>query len=270
MQSEIEDLLNCEHCFEPFEEHYQPIILPCCDKTICNTCVQQIEKQAKENKFECIACNQVEMMPKNGFQVVSEPNTQLMANHAREKLRGQEAEKLKQNLHDLENKINKLMFEIDDGECSIRKDCNRLRKQVQLAKENKIAEINKHYEGLLKKIDTFEEKLVRKYKEMNISKQQDNEFVRLVNESIQQQKDYLMQLKINDKETKACNEKIDDLKTKIEKERKNIKKTIFNNQYMKFEANTTSLDEASLGKLIQDTFDFDVIKFIISLSFVFF
>jgi hypothetical protein len=259
-QSEIEDLLNCEHCSEPLEEHYHSIILPCCDKTICNTCVQQIEKQAKENKFKCIACNQVEMMPKNGFQVSEPPNTQLIANQTRERLRGQAAEKLKQNLHDLENRINKLMFEIGDGECSIRKDCNQLRKQVQLAKENKIAEINKHYEGLLKKIDTFEEKHVRKYNEMNImSKQQDNEFVKLVNDSIQQQKDYLMQLKINDKETKACNEKIDDLKKKIEKERKNIKKSIFNNQCMKFEANTTSLDEASLGKLIQDTFDFDVI-----------
>jgi hypothetical protein len=261
-QSEIVELLNCEHCSQPYDQYYQPRILPCCDKTICSTCVKLIQKQLKDNKFKCIACNKVDIMPKDGLQV-SEPDAKPL-----EKLKGPEAERIKQNLRYLESLINKLTFEIDNGECLIRKNCSQLRKQVQSAKENRINEINKHCEGLLKKIDLFEEKRIRKYKEMNLLKQQDDEFIKLVNESIQQQKDYLMQLKINDKETIACNEKIEELKTKIEKERKNIKKSVFDNQFLKFEANTTSIDEALLGKLIQDTFDFDVISLILKLFFL--
>jgi len=65
----ISELLNCGHCSQPYNEFYSPKILPCCGKTICKTCVEQIEKQVKNFQFKCIVCKQQEMMPKNGFQV---------------------------------------------------------------------------------------------------------------------------------------------------------------------------------------------------------
>jgi hypothetical protein len=64
-QSEIIDLLKCENCSQQYDV---PRILPCCDKTICNTCVQLIEKQSK-NKFKCIVCKENETIPKNGFKI---------------------------------------------------------------------------------------------------------------------------------------------------------------------------------------------------------
>ena len=46
-QSEIKELLHCEHCSQSYGDYYQPKILSCCGKTIYGTCVQLIENQVK-------------------------------------------------------------------------------------------------------------------------------------------------------------------------------------------------------------------------------
>jgi len=97
--------------------------------------------------------------------------------------------------------VNKLIFEQENGEHLITEDCQELRRQVQLAKEEKIEEINKHYDALFLKIDTYEEKCRRNYKEMNDAKKKANELIKSVNESIQQQNAYLRQLTIDGKKT---------------------------------------------------------------------
>jgi hypothetical protein len=260
-QSEITELLNCEHCSHPYDEYYPPRILPCCEKTICYKCVQITQSKVKDNIFKCIACNQDEKIPSNGF-IVNRAVVRLIAKQPKEISRGQEAEKLKQNIREVENLNNKLIFEMGNGEYLVNEDCKELRRQVQLAKEEKIQEINKHCDALFVKIDIFEEKCISKYNEMNEPKQKANELINLVNDSIQQQNMYMRQLNIDDKDTMARNEKMSELKEKIETERKNIKKSMFENQIMRFEANKTLLEKDFLGKLILGKFDLDVISFI--------
>ncbi len=68
-QSEITDVLNCEHCYQPYGEYYPPRILPCCGKTICYVCVQLTENQIKHNKYKCFICKKEETIPSNGFLV---------------------------------------------------------------------------------------------------------------------------------------------------------------------------------------------------------
>jgi hypothetical protein len=257
--SQIIELLTCENCSQPFDEYYPPRMLPCCGKTICYTCVQLTKKQVKNNEFKCIVCNKDETIPKNGFQV-DRTAARLIAKKPKEISRGQEAEKLKQNICDLDKLVKKLIFEMDNGEYLITEDCQELRRQVQLAKEEKIEEINQQCDLLFIKIDTYEKTCISKYKEMNDAKKKANELIKSVNESIQQQNAYLRQLKIDDNETSECNQKMDELKEKIEKERKNIKKSMFDNQIMKFEVNVTQLNEEILGKLILRKFDFTVIN----------
>ena len=90
-------------------------------------------------------------------------------------------------------------------------------------------------------------------------KQKANKLIKSVNESIKKQNEYLKQLMIDENEAIKCNQKMDELKAKIEEERKNIKKSMFDNQIMKFETNTATIGEEFLGKLMQHTFDFTVI-----------
>jgi len=254
--SEIKDLLICENCSQPYEEYETPKMLPCCGNTICYKCVQLTENQVKNNKFQCIVCNDVDTIPKNGFQI-NQLAVRLLRKKPQEISRGPEADKLKKNIFELENLVNKLIFEIENGDHLITEDCKELRRQVQLVKEEKIEKINKHCDALFLKIDTYEEKCKNKYKEMNESKKKANELIKTVDESIQQQNAYLRQLKIDEKETMECNQKMEELIEKIENERKNIKKSMFGYQAMKFNANSSSIDEEFLGNL---TLDFTVIN----------
>ena len=76
---------------------------------------------------------------------------------------------IKQNLLHLESLVNNLLFEMDNGDYIITEACKELRRQVQLAKEEKIEEINQQCDALFLKIDAYGEKCKSKYKEMNES-----------------------------------------------------------------------------------------------------
>jgi hypothetical protein len=263
-ESEIKDLLKCEHCSKPYGDYYPPKILSCCGKTACNTCVMQIENQLKNNKYKCIACSELDTMPKNGFNV-NHAVAKLIEKQPKEIPRGLEAENLKQNLGELHDLVKKLLFEMENGEYLITEDCRELRRQVQLAKEEKIEEINKYCDALIVKIDTYEEECKSKYKQMNEQKEKANDLINLVNKSINQQNAYLRQLAIDDKEVFECNQKMNQLKTQIENERKSIKKSMLSNQTMKFEANKTKISEKILGELILLKFEFTVIIYFFKL-----
>jgi len=194
-------------------------------------------------------------MPKNGFQVNRAVSKLIVK---KEIPRGPEAQKLKQNISELENLVNKLLFEIENGEYLIAEDCRELRRQVQLAKEEKIEEINKHCDALILKLDAYEERCKSKYKEMNEQKQKANELIKSSNESINKQNAYLRKLTIDDKEAIDYIHKMNEFKTQIEEERKSIKKSIFS-YHMKFERNKTKIDEKILGELILPKFVFTVI-----------
>ena len=260
-ESEIKDILNCEHCFHVYDEYHPPRILLCCQKTICFKCVQLIERQAKNNKYKCISCNKESTIPEDGF-IVNNALAKLISKKPTEIPRGPEAEKLKQNLRDLENQVKKLLFDMDNGEYLITEDCRELRRQVQLAKEEKIEAINQNCDALLLKIDANEQKCLCKYKEMDESKKKANELIKSVNKTIQIQNAYLRQLKIDDKDIIASNQKIDELRTQIEKERKNMKKVMFDNQTMKFEANKATINEPFLGRLIYQNIELSVTIYI--------
>ena len=82
-QSEIIDLLKCENCSQQYDEYFPPRILPCCGKTLCYTCIQSIEKQLKNNKFKCIACNKEDTIPNNGLKSTSHVRQDLQCNKSK-------------------------------------------------------------------------------------------------------------------------------------------------------------------------------------------
>jgi hypothetical protein len=75
---------------------------------------------------------------------------------------------------------------MENGDFIITEDCKELKRQVQLAKEQKIEEINQQCDALFLKIDVYEGKCKNKYKNKNQSKQQADELIKLVKQSIQQ------------------------------------------------------------------------------------
>ena len=268
-QSVINKLLKCQHCNQSYEEYFSPRILPCCSKTICQHCVRFMARKSLENKsnemrslerrssrkttFKCLICQEESIMPSKGLPI-NEAVALLMSAQPIEVSRGAEAEKLKQNIIDLDNLANKLNFELDNGEHLIREHCTDLKRQVQLVKEERIREIRKKGDSLIERIENYQLNCIQKYQEMKkLKKIEKKELLTQVNNVIQKQKTYLNQLKINDNETIASNESLIEFKSRLEQERENVKNLVFNNQLMKFDVNTTKVGEELLGLLDFET-----------------
>lgn len=250
--SEIEELLKCQHCGQHYDEYYSAKILPCCNKTICYICVNSIEREAKHAKYKCIVCQIECEMPKKGFPV-NELVDKLIAKQPKEVSRGEEAERLKQLLADIEDMARKLTYDMENGEFLIKEESNELRAQVQLVKEEKIEEINKISDVLLEKIDFYEIQRLHDYREMIIVKEKLNTIINKANASIQRQRTYLNQLKIDDGKLKAFNQNLIELKVELERERARFRMAMFNDQSLKFEANTTAISEELLGNMKTET-----------------
>ena len=226
-QSEIEDLLKCEHCTQPYYEYYPPRTLPCCEKTICYKCIQTIQNSVKDSKFKCISCGEEDSMPKKGF-LVNKVISKLIEKQPKEVHRGDEAEKLKQNIVCLEDILNKMSFEMKNGEYLIKEECRELERQVQLIKEKRIEEIEQQTNRFFQKIENFEQKRIRKFHQMQEPLQRADDLINEVNSFIQHKKDYLKQLILNDKETMNSNEKLKEIREKLDKEREELKNEMLN------------------------------------------
>ena len=168
-----------------------------------------------------------------------------------------DTDRLKQNIIHLKRLINRLLFQKENGDHLIKEDSKELRRQVQLAKKEKIEEINRLCDSLFLKIDIYEKKCKCncKCKEINDSNKRANELIKSANESIHQQKAYLRQLKIDEKETVECNQMMYEMKKKIKKERKFMTNLIFGNEAMKFKPNSNSNDEEFIGELVHQKFE---------------
>ena len=147
-------------------------------------------------------CQEVGHIPAKGFPV-NDVLVQLIEQQPCEIYRGVEAEKLKDNLNNLEILTEKLSFEIENVEYLIEKECSELRRLVLLAKEERIEEINQLSDKLIEKIDIHQKCSIQKFFEMNESKQKAKELINQVNISIKQHKIYLNQLKIEDNKTNS-------------------------------------------------------------------
>ena len=256
-QSDIADLLKCDNCKRLYDAYDQPMILPCCDKTICSSCVELIQKNVKNNKFKCISCDEEDFMPKKGFSV-NKAISKLIEKQPKEVFRGDEAQKLKSNIKSLEETLNKYLFEIENGEYLIKEECKELERQVQLAKEKRIEEIEKQTDILFKQISDSQESCIQKYNEIKLDQYIfDIDRYSLINETnklIQNNKTYLQQLTLNDKETINSNEKLKEMKEILENEREQFKNKMFSSQLIEFEANNSTIDENLIGRLIETTF----------------
>lgn len=245
-QSFISNLLKCQNCNLKYDEYDLPRILPCCGKTICKKCLKLIDRQTKNNKFTCILCNEENYIPSKGFPV-NELAAKLVSEQPKEVYRGEESEKLKSNLVNLEILTSKLSFEIENGEDMIKEHCIELRRLVQLAAEQRVNEINNYGELLVQQINDYEKDCTKQLAISDETKKQSSNVIFQVNLFLSEQRLYLNRFTINDKETLESNEKFSMLKSVLEKERLNVKKSTFNGKLMKFETSEFGLDQKTLG-----------------------
>jgi hypothetical protein len=248
-QSKIEnDLLKCDQCNLPFDQYCEPKFLPCF-KTICTKCVSKIEEEATNKCFKCEICSRDHCIPDGGF-TLNEKIYNLLTCEQMEISRGREYEQLQNNLGKIETFSSRLRFDSDYSKDVIREHCNEQIRLVQLSTENKIEQINKINEVLIKFFKNYEIKCSQSSsKNSDFIKEITNKLFNNIECFLKDKKRYLKQYKTDDEETKMFNKISEELQKELQKENKKLTSFIFGNELIKFKSNSNEINEHELGTI---------------------
>lgn len=242
-ESKIVKLLLCQKCSKRYDEYDEPRILPC-GKTLCSKCVQ-----ALVNEFTCDLCSNGHLIPQNGFPI-NEIVLNLISEQPNEVYRSRESELLKTNLNQLESLATDVKFDLDNRGDKVKDHCIELKRQVQLATEQKIQEINEFNKKFLKEVDQYEKECIQKLANNNSEVNPAVEsLMSEVKKFLVDKRLYLGRFQISEEEIFTSNEKANELKTHLEFYKMIIKRLTFNNKLLEFEANKNQLEEIHLGYL---------------------
>jgi len=228
----INEILNCNKCQEKLDD---PKILPCGDY-ICSRCVSSI--YVNNNKFQCIVCNELHIMPEKGLPTSKKLLT-LISMHPAEVYRSKTVEQLKESLKEMREKSKCLSFSALNGIDFIKEYCLNLINDVQIDTEKLIKQINDY------EISCFESyakvKQDTKDKFVNTA----NELDRFESKWIE----YLKQIKIDDDAiSNAYNEALN-LNERASEEQLSLENLILNEKGLKFELNVAKPVESIIGSL---------------------
>lgn len=221
-------------------------MLPC-GKTICNICIEILD-DLKQNEFTCDLCSEEHLQPKKGFPI-NEIVAELIREQPNEVYRSKESEMLKTNLSKLEQLVHDVKFDMENGVDKIKDHCIELRRQVQLATEHKIQEINSFNDSFIKQIDHYEKECAQKLAINQEFKPLLETAIEEIKKFLIEKRHYLGRFQISEEEIYNSNEKSNEFRSHLEFQKLNIKSLTFNNKLLEFETNKNRLDEIDLGFL---------------------
>jgi hypothetical protein len=248
----INNLLKCDKCIQNFSKYDQPKSLPC-GKIICDKCETLIYKESnKERKFKCTLCSNEHSIPDEGFNL-NDLAYSLITAKPKEIWRGKKYEQLKINLNKIEQLVQELKLNYENGADKIKEHCIEQRRLVQLSTEKKIEKINKINEELINQINDFESQCIISFsKKENSIKIKLNLLVDEADKFLKEKQDYLKQLKIDKEEIKKFNEISEDLQTKLKNELNIKNNTIFGDNLIKFNSNICNVEQDIIGNIDYD------------------
>jgi len=184
---------------------------------------------------------------KKGFPLCK-PLYKILSKSSNAIYRGEQIEKLAANIKFIENELRKMEFDLNHGTDVIKDHCIELRRQVQLATELKIQELNQANKRLIKQIDDFETECINNYNKWNKTKH--NRYNKRLNEykiAHEESSKYLQNVEINEKTVILLNTKSNELKSKLAFDKQEIESFIFNEKILRFKASTDS--DLTVGEL---------------------
>lgn len=244
--------MNCVYCKKEYEAARK---LPCCDRLLCHECTRRIKEKSRSGMYKCLLCKKADKHPKQSF-LFNEIADELEQQLEKQRLTPQREDNAEMTI--LKEALCKLSNEIDEPEFIIYDHFNKLRNDVQLAKEetlmkefgidhdDKISEEDPLFQAIINSSEELMNQLTKSNEEIheNYSTECEvhakaKEVVCIANNLINSQM-YMNQEPVSP-------ENIVLMTTKIEQERLNIKKKIFNNQLMHFDRADSFEQEKSLG-----------------------
>lgn len=152
-------------------------------------------------------------------------------------------------LDDIEKKLNETQFELANGEYVIKEYCREMRRQVQLAKEVKIYDLEKASDQFMQKIDAFEQDKLENCKRLSNK----SNFERKLDEI----KSDLNKWRDSDKSRLDPNEldRIIDARLDLLIQKRDIWSNLFKHETLDFFKKPDDPNGNSLGQLVSDTSD---------------
>ena len=170
-------------------------------------------------KFKCESCGNEHSKPVTGFPKNKIAND-FLTTPLQTIYRGESFETLKLHLKSIEESLNEITFDIENSDFKVKDHCVELRRLVQLSTEEKIEQINKQNDLLIKEIDDYERECLGKINKDEIAKLIEIEEIKL----FLQEKNIYLEHKTEENEMKESNQKVSDyeLELKEKKEREHL------------------------------------------------
>ena len=158
-------------------------------------------------------------------------------------------------INDIETKLNQIKSDLNNGDLTIQEHCVELRRQVQLAKEIKIQELEEISEKMMQKVNEYERDSLKTYSEMNKDPFKSSLHELKLEVSEWNYKGIEFEF-ANKKKFIDAIHKLNVLKSKVMGELDKLKYSIFaNNRMLNYRSFHSSLDSNLLGYLRLDSLD---------------
>ena len=247
-----EDIDNCFGCKN---KYYEPRLLPC-GNSLCHFCVTE-KTIVNVIEFECIMCKNIHQIPEDGFPLNSPLIYQLNKRVENDKMK--DVHKFKTIIADIGKKLEEAEFELSNGEYVIKEHCIELRRQVQLAKEEKIQLINDTSDDLIKRIDIYESDRLTSY--LKVNKDQFTNILSKIKSEISRCNENMLELVIGSKILNRELNLVRNLQARLATEKENIQSLLFKCELLEFfekYKNENVLGDLELSSF--DSIDFNKLK----------
>ena len=245
-------LVECEMCQSKLKEAK---ILLC--GHFCSNCVTQLTINVNETtrEFQCKSCDEIHMVPKNGFKSWKALDKFYSKELNLEEIyRGESAEKLKGNLKQIQKQIDELDYSLTNSIDTVKEHCVNLRNEVDLEAEITMKRIQDIRDEMITEIDIYQANCISNLESDKIQKEGFSGFIDELRSFHKEWSEYLKKYQINDSEINTVNNLVLELNQRFKKEKVNLDKMIFNKKSMKFVKNNSKFEKSFLGN-----FDFKTI-----------
>jgi hypothetical protein len=254
-QSDLKEFLNCQNCDIEYQD---PRILPCYE-FICSICIDSLtESKDDVDVFNCPYCKDVHQIPENGFQK-NKYIEKLILKKPREVYRCKEFEELKSRIETIDIKLNELNDNFEWGKNRIIDYCNKLREEINFAKNKAHQEIDQLNTEYNLEVDKYEKECLKKYEEKETDDSKSDLFDE-ISELTNKWKINFTQFKILEKDIEQGLNEASCCLDKLENEKMKSDSKIFNGRFLRFKDRNDSFGFGNLKYEDIDYLEFNLEK----------
>jgi hypothetical protein len=169
--SQIQDLLKCAICMDIFTG--TPIVLPCCNKTVCEHHIENLKESAtsqKRKRFTCILCETLHDKAKCKKFATNKTIEKLLKIEIADKFSnlGDVYVQTSNQVKSLEDNFCKVNNLIKDPKNFIYEKISDLKRDVDLGKEKLKAEIDEICAEIIEKLDKYQQDCYENIQSLNL------------------------------------------------------------------------------------------------------